>query len=109
MFPTYHRNQFVLLAPLLTALALALSIPAITNAEEWQGRNKIDFQIQGRKAFLVEPTKPAADKPWIWRTEFFGHEPQADIALLDKGFFLAYVDMTTLYGSPLAMSIMDEM
>lgn len=109
MLPTYHRNQFVLLAPLLTALALALSIPAITIAEDWQGRKKIDFQIQGRKAFLVEPTKPAAGKPWIWRTEFFGHEPQADIALLDKGFFLAYVDMTNLYGSPLAMSIMDEM
>jgi lysophospholipase L1-like esterase len=93
----------------LTALALAISLPAITIAEEWQGRNKIDFQIQGRKAFLVEPTKPAAGKPWIWRTEFFGHEPQADIALLDKGFFLAYVDMTNLYGGPLAMSIMDEM
>jgi sialidase-1 len=109
MFPTYHRNQFVLLAPLLTALALALSIPAIAIAEEWQGRNKIDFQIQGRKAFLIEPTHPALGKPWIWRTEFFGHEPQADIALLDKGFFLAYVDMTNLYGSSLAMSIMDEM
>jgi pimeloyl-ACP methyl ester carboxylesterase/lysophospholipase L1-like esterase len=97
------------MATLLTALALAISLPAITIAEEWQGRNKIDFQIQGRKAFLVEPTKPAAGKPWIWRTEFFGHEPQADIALLDKGFFLAYVDMTNLYGGPLAMSIMDEM
>ena len=97
------------MATLLTALALAISLPAITIAEEWQGRKKIDFQIQGRKAFLVEPTKPAAGKPWIWRTEFFGHEPQADIALLDKGFFLAYVDMTNLYGGPLAMSIMDEM
>jgi hypothetical protein len=97
------------MATLLTALALAISLPAITIAEEWQGRKKIDFQIQGRKAFLVEPTKPALGKPWIWRTEFFGHEPQADIALLDKGFFLAYVDMTNLYGGPLAMSIMDEM
>ncbi|MFN7893540.1 MAG: GDSL-type esterase/lipase family protein [Pirellula sp.] len=97
------------MATLLTALALAISLPAITIAEEWQGRKKIDFQIQGRKAFLVEPTKPATSRPWIWRTEFFGHEPQSDIALLDKGFFLAYVDMTNLYGGPLAMSIMDEM
>lgn len=109
MSPTYHRRQYFLLAAFFATLALANSLAGITFAEEWQGRNKIDFQIQGRKAFLIEPTKPAAGRPWIWRTEFFGHEPQADIALLEKGFFLAYVDMTNLYGGPLAMGIMDEM
>jgi hypothetical protein len=108
MFTAYRKQRFAFAFFFATFFSI-LSISAESFAEEWQGRNKVDFQIQGRKAFFIEPTQPAAGKPWIWRTEFFGHEPQADIALLDKGFFLAYVDMTNLYGGPLAMSLMDEM
>jgi sialidase-1 len=109
MLPTFHRTQSLFHAAFFAAFLSVISLPAITFAEAWHGRNKIDFQIQGRMAFVVEPTEAAAGRPWIWRTEFFGHEPQADIALLEMGFFLAYVDMTNLYGGPLAMGIMDEM
>lgn len=78
-------------------------------AGTWDGWNKIEFSIEGRKAFLIEPAMALTDKPWIWRTEFFGHQPQADIALLKKGFHVAYIDVQNLYGGPLAMSIMDAM
>jgi pimeloyl-ACP methyl ester carboxylesterase len=61
----------------------------------------------GRRAKLVVPQKVAAGRPWIWRTEFFGHEPQADAALLKAGWHVAYVDMQNLYGGPPAMGAMD--
>ena len=87
-------------------LSLVLSVNK-THAESWQGFNKVDFAIDQHKAFLIEPTVAAPGRPWIWRTEFFGHQPQADIALLKKGFHVVYVDMQNLYGGPTAMAIMD--
>ena len=73
----------------------------------WHGYEKLDFMTDGRAALLVRPKSPAAGKPWIWRTEFFGHEPQADLALLQEGFHVAYIDMQNLYGAPVAMAAMD--
>jgi len=89
------------------ALLACLLSASTTSAETWQGFNKIDFVIDEHKAFLIEPAVSAPSRPWIWRTEFFGHQPQADIALLKKGFHVLYVDMQNLYGGPPAMKIMD--
>jgi len=87
----------------------ALSIAEQAVAENWQGFNKIEFTTADRAAFLVEPKSSAPGRPWIWRMEFFGHQPQADIALLNKGFHVAYVDVQNMYGAPASMSIMDAM
>lgn len=73
----------------------------------WNDHERLDFVHEGRAALLVRPKSAAPGKPWIWRTEFFGHEPQADIALLGKGFHVAYLDMQNLYGAPVAMEAMD--
>lgn len=96
------------LAWLLTFFTSILVVQKVS-AEAWRGFNKIEFEVDGRKAFLIEPTKAAPGGPWIWRTEFFGHQPQADLALLNKGFYVAYVDVQNLYGGPLSMTIMDAM
>lgn len=56
---------------------------------------------------MVTPKVVAEGKPWIWRTEFFGHQPQADIALLKKGFHVVYIDVQNMYGSPTAIKHMD--
>lgn len=74
----------------------------------WQSFERHDFTVHGRSAFVIFPSRQAQGKPWIWRTEFFGHEPQADIALIKNGFCAAYIDMQNLYGSPIAMHIMDD-
>jgi pimeloyl-ACP methyl ester carboxylesterase len=71
------------------------------------GYDSLAFKVEDRACILVMPTVPAPGKPWIWRTEFFGHEPQADIALLGKGFHVAYMNMENLYGGPSAMALMD--
>ncbi len=75
---------------------------------QWNGYDRIDFTLGDRPALLVMPKSPAPGKPWIWRTEFFGHEPQADIALLGRGFHVAYIDVQNLYGAPVALKAMDD-
>lgn len=77
-------------------------------ASVWNDHERLDFVHEGRPALLVRPKSAAPGKPWIWRTEFFGHEPQADIALLKTGFHVAYLDMQNLYGAPVALEAMDR-
>jgi pimeloyl-ACP methyl ester carboxylesterase len=74
---------------------------------DWNGFERCDFEVAGRPALLVRPKSPALGNPWIWRMEFFGHEPQGDVGLLGKGFHVAYIDMPNLYGAPAAIEIMD--
>ncbi len=87
------------------------SIPRYQDADakmsDWNGFEKSDFKFENRNAMLVFPKKAAQGNPWIWRTEFFGHEPQADIELLKNGFAVAYVDMQDMYASPAAKKVMD--
>jgi pimeloyl-ACP methyl ester carboxylesterase/lysophospholipase L1-like esterase len=75
---------------------------------DWKGFERSDFTVAGRTALLVRPKTPAPGNPWIWRTEFFGHEPQGDIALLGKGFHVAYINLQNLYGAPVAIEAMDS-
>ena len=95
-------------APLLAADSPAAPVAEVVKHSQWNGFERLDFKVDGRDALLVVPKTPAAENPWIWRTEFFGHEPQADLALLAKGFHVAYVDVQNMYGSPVAMGHMEK-
>ena len=79
--------------------------PKISN---WNGYEQRSFVVDGRNALVVVPKQAAEGKPWIWRTEFFGHEPQGDIALLGHGFHVAYIDVQNMYGAPVALDHMDK-
>jgi pimeloyl-ACP methyl ester carboxylesterase len=74
---------------------------------EWQGFTRLDFVVDGRACLLVVPKTSAPGQPWIWRTEFFGHEPQADVALLGHGWHVAYMNVANMYGAPMALDHMD--
>lgn len=74
----------------------------------WMGFKRTDFVLNGRNCLVVEPLKRKQGNPWIWRTEFFGHEPQADSTLLAKGFFVVYMDLQDMYGAPVALDLMDK-
>ncbi len=93
---------------LCLAIVYWMWTPAL-GQDRWMEWTKQSFQVDGRQAFVIAPHTPADGKPWIWRTEFFGHEPQADIALLKHGFHVAYVDVQNLYGAPKALDAMDRM
>src|SRR6267154_1453048 len=90
------------------AAMVLLLIGADDKVSQWNGYERRDFVVEGRACLLVLPKEAAAGKPWIWRTEFFGHEPQGDLALLAKGFHVAYMDVQNLYGSPVALDHMDR-
>jgi len=104
----FSRLAFVAIATLTVHAAEPAPVKS-----QWQGFDRLDFEVAGRKSWLVLPKEPATGKPWIWRTEFFGHEPQADLALLAKGWHVAYTTVTNQYGAPIATDHMkvfhDEM
>ncbi|MBU6303694.1 MAG: alpha/beta hydrolase [Verrucomicrobia bacterium] len=99
-----HRLVFLLLAPLALQPTPARAAERVST---WQGHERIDFKVDDRDCLLILPSHPAPGRPWIWRTEFFGHEPQADLSLLAHGFHVAYLNVQNLYGAPVALESMD--
>jgi pimeloyl-ACP methyl ester carboxylesterase len=94
---------------LLLLITLASTLAAqSTNVSVWQGYERIDFAVGDHDALVVKPKIPAEGRPWIWRTEFFGHEPQADIALLGAGWHVAYIKVGDMYGAPPAIEAMTK-
>ena len=77
------------------------------NASAWHGYALHEFVLDGRDCKVVCPESAAPEKPWIWRARFWGHEPQTDLALLERGFHVAYADVAALFGNPEAVSIWD--
>ena len=105
------RNWF-LLALVLVALVFGCEV---TDEVSFPGEkslfhsyNRYDFEHNGRKCIVVTPRTVANGKPWVWRARFFGHEPQTDIAFLERGFHIAYVDVAGLFGSPDAVDMWDK-
>lgn len=68
------------------------------------GFNCADFIFKGRHCKIVQPRKAADGLPWIWRARFWGHEPQTDLALLERGFHLVYCDVSEWYGNKEAVN-----
>ena len=73
----------------------------------FHGFQGYDFVSDGVQCKVVEPRVAAKGKPWIWRARFWGHEPQTDIDLLERGFHVAYCDVADLYGAPQAVKRWD--
>ncbi len=107
-------------ASVLKPNALVKSLPVnntITTSKVFPGRKDIwygyvrySFKRKGKQCYVVCPKKPAGynanvnGNPWIWRARFFGHEPQTDLALLAKGYYVAYSDVANMFGSPQAVA-----
>lgn len=64
-----------------------------------------DFTFRGRNAKIVISKNAAPGHPWVWRARFWGHEPQTDIAMLERGFHVVYCDVSELFGNEEALSI----
>ncbi|MGK0188010.1 MAG: pimeloyl-ACP methyl ester carboxylesterase [Verrucomicrobiales bacterium] len=74
---------------------------------DWHGFARYDFKLGDRSCHLVTPEHIASGRPWIWRARFFGHEPQADIALLERGYHIAYCEVGGLFGNAEAVGYWD--
>jgi lysophospholipase L1-like esterase/pimeloyl-ACP methyl ester carboxylesterase len=67
-----------------------------------------DFTYKNRNCKVVSPKKVADGQPWIWRARFWGHEPQTDIALLERGFHLVYMDVAEMYGNEESVKLWNQ-
>jgi pimeloyl-ACP methyl ester carboxylesterase len=74
----------------------------------WKGFAMNEFTLGNRSCRVVRPKKPAPGRPWIWRARFWGHEPQTDLALLEKGWHVTYSDIGNLFGAPQAVALWDN-
>jgi lysophospholipase L1-like esterase/pimeloyl-ACP methyl ester carboxylesterase len=77
-------------------------------ASSFYGFECADFTFNNCNCKIVKPKKAATGLPWIWRARFWGHEPQTDIALLERGFHLVYCDVAELYGNQEAIELWDK-
>jgi pimeloyl-ACP methyl ester carboxylesterase len=74
---------------------------------QWKGYIRYDFSVDGRDGLMIVPKIWAKGNPWIWRAEFFDEFSQVDLAMLEKGWYLAYYRVSDMYGCPEAISLMN--
>ena len=88
-----------------------MGIPVSTKKKtlsSFYGYTCIDFTFNNRNCKVVQPKKNVKGMPWVWRARFWGHEPQTDIALLERGFHIVYADVAELYGNQEAVLIWNQ-
>lgn len=76
--------------------------------ESWKGYEKKTFEVNGRESCVICPHEPAEGRPWIWRAEFLGAFDTVDMALLERGWHLAYHKVSDMYGCPEAVASMRD-
>jgi len=81
--------------------AMPTAAPPIgtANPDYWYGYRMHTFQFDGRLCHIVDPKIEAPGKPWLWRARFWGHRPEVDLALLNKGYHLVYMDVAEMLGN----------
>ena len=67
---------------------------------DYYGRTMYEFELDGRAAKLVIPENPAEGKPWLLKTEYFWAFPSFELAMLERGFYVAYVENKTRWHHP---------
>jgi len=85
-----------------------------TSDAVWQGEqssfhgfDQYDFKFEGNACKVVVPQTVADGKPWVWRARFWGHEPQFDIAMLERGYHVVYCHVGNLFGNAAAVKRWD--
>lgn len=66
---------------------------------QWYGYRRVDFIFQGREALLVFPNQAADGNPWAQYTEYFDAFPATALALVEKGYYLAFIKNCHRWGN----------
>lgn len=83
------------------------ALPGETERFSFHGYRGFNFKHNGAACKVVEPMVAAEGRPWVWRARFWGHEPQLDLAMLERGFHVVYCDVGNLFGNPQAVERWD--
>ncbi len=93
---------------LVTSHTLHAAEPTFPGKQsDYHGYERYAFVVDGCEAIVVAPKQSTPGKPWIWRAEFFDAFPQVDLALLNRGFHLAYIRVGNTFGCPDALAHWD--
>lgn len=65
---------------------------------EWNGFERLDFEFMGRESLLVRPKNADPGRHYMLKTEYFGAFPEAEIAMLARGWHLAYIRNLNRWG-----------
>ena len=76
---------------------------------KFHGFDQYSFHLEGRRCTVVVPETVADGKPWVWRAQFWGHQPQLDVALLKRGYHVVHAVCGNALGSPDAMKHWDAL
>ncbi|WP_434036670.1 SGNH/GDSL hydrolase family protein [Formosa sp. 4Alg 33] len=76
--------------------------------EDWKGFTKYTFEYNNKEAFVIEPKKALAGKPWVWRARFPWWHTEMDQILLAEGYHIAYINTDNQFGSPKAVKAWDS-
>lgn len=79
-----------------------------TESSKWHGFEKKRFSFEGRNAYIIEPEKKMQGNPWIWRAYFPDWHYEMDSILVSKGFYIAYIDCSDMFGNAKAMQIWEQ-
>ncbi len=66
---------------------------------KWNGFECLEFTFEDRDAILVFPKQRNEKGDWMLKTEYWDAFPAVEIALLNKGFHLAYVKNKTRFAT----------
>ncbi len=66
----------------------------------WYGHSCLEFEFQGRQARLVCPKAPCDGRKWLLKTEYFSAFPTLELAMLERGYHVAYVQNQTRWHHP---------
>ncbi len=58
---------------------------------------------------MLFPRDPLPGTPWAWKGEFLDEFPGTELALLEKGFHIVYLNFPDQFGSPAAVAKWDAL
>ena len=74
----------------------------------WHGYDRYDFEVLGKKSYVVVPHKAVVGNLWVLRARFPNWHTEVDELLLKRGYHIAYTNVSQLYGSPQAVDHWDK-
>jgi len=73
----------------------------------YKGYARYDFVLGDNPVTVVQPHQAARGRRWVWKAEFFEAFPAFDLAMLDRGWQIAYMNVGNTFGCPSAMKRLD--
>ena len=67
-----------------------LTFPPFTRPEK-EGDGVGDPPPGKRRCIVVVPDNPAPGHPWSWQGCYWNHQPQAEVELLKRGFYIVFI------------------